>query len=107
MSIAILRIKYFGVSNLPKNYADNSKQKRMQTGFDKRKNKKDSLEIQSELFKMSLLYHYAINYHSVKRLTTSANVSQKEKSQHKKIDCPYPGDPIVNFHLILLFFTIP
>lgn len=50
---------------------------------------------------------YALNYHSVKWLTTSANVSQKEKSQHKKIDCPYPGDPIVNFHLILLFFTIP
>ena len=56
MSIAILRIKYFGVSNLPQNYADNSKQKRMQTGFDKRKNKKDSLEFQSELSKMSLLY---------------------------------------------------
>ena len=56
MSIAILRIKYFGVSNLPKNYADNSKQKRMQIGFDKRKNKKDSLEIQSELSKTSLLY---------------------------------------------------
>ena len=56
MSIAILRIKYFGVSNLPQNYAGNSKQKRMQTGFDKRKNKKDSLEIQSELPKMSLLY---------------------------------------------------
>ncbi|MBR1965059.1 MAG: hypothetical protein IKA22_00430, partial [Lentisphaeria bacterium] len=56
MSIAILRIKYFGVSNLPQNYADNSKQKRMQTGFDKRKNKKDSLDFQPELSKMSLLY---------------------------------------------------
>ena len=61
---------------------------------------------QAEIFGRLFVF-LPINYHSVKRLTTSANVSQKEKSQHKKIDCPYPGDPIVNFHLILLFFTMP
>ena len=41
-------------------------------------------------------------YHSVKRLTTSANVSQKEKPQHKKVDCPYPDDSIENFRFIIL-----
>ncbi len=56
MSIAILRIKYSGISALPKTMRAIQNRKEYKLDLIKGKIKKDSLEFQSELSKMSLLY---------------------------------------------------
>ena len=44
---------------------------------------------------------------SIKWLTSSANAAQQPKRQHKKIDCPYSGNSIIDFHFIFFFSAAP
>ena len=65
MSIAILRIKYFGVSALPKTMRAIQNRKEYKLDLIKGKIKKDSWEFQSELSQMSLLYHFKLKLANV------------------------------------------